>query len=58
MLNSQLELARTFNAPHPLTNLQIQKYQNEPKFNGVCSRNNLPTIKELIYVINSLSMNQ
>ena len=29
--------------PHPLTNFEIQKYyQNEPKFNGVYSRNNLP----------------
>ena len=29
--------------PHPLTNFEIQKYyQNEPKFNDVYSRNNLP----------------
>ena len=29
--------------PHSLTNFEIQKYyQNEPKFNGVFSRNNLP----------------
>ena len=29
--------------PHPLTSFEIQKYyQNEPKFNGVYSRNNLP----------------
>ena len=29
--------------PHPLTNFEIQKYyQNEPRFNGVYSRNNLP----------------
>ena len=28
---------------HPLTNFEIQKYyQNEPGFNGVFSRNNLP----------------
>ena len=28
--------------PHPLTNFEIQKYhQNEPKFNGVFSRDNL-----------------
>ena len=28
--------------PHPLSNLEIQKYyQNEPRFNGVYSRNNL-----------------
>ena len=31
---------------HPLTNFEIQKfYQNEPKFNGVYSRNNLPEKK-------------
>ena len=30
---------------HPLTNFEIQKYyENERKFNGVCSRNNLPKI--------------
>ena len=29
--------------PHPLTNFEIQRYyQNEPRFNGVFSRNNLP----------------
>ena len=29
--------------PHPLTNFEIQKYyQNEPRFNGIYSRNNLP----------------
>ena len=29
--------------PHPLTNFEIQKYyKNEPRFNGVFSRNNLP----------------
>ena len=39
--------------PHPLTNFEIQKYyQNEPRFNGVYSRNNLPKIKEGAYVIN------
>ena len=32
--------------PHPLKNFEMQKYyQNEPKFNGVSSRNNLPKIK-------------
>ena len=31
----------------------MQKYyQNEPKFNGVYLRNNLPKIKDEIYVIN------
>ena len=38
---------------HPLTNFEIQKYyQNEPKFNGVYSRNDLPKIKGGTYVIN------
>ena len=35
---------------YTLTNLEIQKYyQNEPKFNGVYSRNNLPKTK-VIYL--------
>ena len=39
--------------PHPLTNFEIEKYyQNEPKLNGVYSRNNLPEIKDGTYVIN------
>ena len=40
--------------PHPLTNFERQTYyQNEPRFNGVFSRNNLPkTIKDWAYVIN------
>ena len=40
---------------HPLTNFGIQEYyQNEPRFNGVFSRDNLPnnTIKNGAYVIN------
>ena len=40
-------------SPHPLTNFEMQKYyQNETKFNGVYSRNNLPKIKDEAYVIN------
>ena len=39
--------------PHPLTNFEIQKYyQNESRFNGVYSRDNLPKIKNGAYVIN------
>ena len=40
--------------PHPLTNFEIQKYyENEPKFNGVFSRDNLSKkIKDRAYVIN------
>ena len=38
---------------HVLTSFEIQKYyQNEPKLNGVKSRNNLPKIKDGTYVIN------
>ena len=39
--------------PHSLTNLEIQKYhQNEPRFNGVYSRDNLPKTKDGTYLIN------
>ena len=39
--------------PHPLTNFEIQKYyQNEPRFNGVYSRDNLQKIKDGKYIIN------
>ena len=39
---------------HPLTNIEINEYYaNEPRFNGVYSRNNLPNkIKKGAYVIN------
>ena len=40
--------------PHPLTNFELEMYyQNEPRFNGVFSRNNLPKkIKDGAYIIN------
>ena len=40
--------------PHSLTNFEIEAYyQNEPRFNGVYSRDNLPkAIKNGGYVIN------
>ena len=38
--------------PHPLINFEIQKYQNESKFIGVYSGNNLRKIKDGTYVIN------
>ena len=40
--------------PHPLTNFELEKYyENEPRFNGVFSRNNLPKkIKDGAYVTN------
>ena len=38
---------------HSLTNFEIQKYyQNQPRFNGVYSRDNLPKIKDGAYVVN------
>ena len=47
----QLNLLLPF---HPLTNIEISEYyKNEPRFNGVYSRNNLPSkIKKEAYVIN------
>ena len=42
--------------PHPLTNFEIQKYyQNEPRFNGIYSRDNLSRIKDgvALYVQNN-----
>ena len=40
--------------PHPLTNFEIQKYyENESRFNGIYSRDNLANkIKDGAYVIN------
>ena len=40
--------------PHPLTNFEIRRYyQNEPRFNGVQSRDNLPEkITDGAYKIN------
>ena len=39
--------------PHYLTNFEVQKYyENEPKFNGVYSRNNLSKIKNGAYILN------
>ena len=33
--------------PDPLTNFKMQKYhQNEPKLNGIYSRNNLSKVKD------------
>ena len=40
--------------PHRLTNFEIQKYyQNEPKFNGFYSKNNLSKINDGTYTINA-----
>ena len=38
---------------HPLTNFEIQRYyKNEPRFNEVYSRDNLPRIKDGDYITN------
>ena len=44
--------------PDPLTNFEIKRYyQNKPRFDGVFSRNNLPTkMKDGAYVINLMNM--
>ena len=39
--------------PHPLTKFEILKYyHNQPRFDGVYPRDNLPKIKDRAYVIN------
>ena len=39
--------------PHPFINFEIEKYyQNEPKLNDVCSRNNLSKIRNEAYITN------
>ena len=49
-----LELKTPLIPPHPLTNFEIKEYyENEPRFNDVYSRYNLPkTIKYGAYIIN------
>ena len=50
---------RFLTLPHLLTNFKMQRCQNEPKFNGAHSRNNMPVvktreaqIKDGVYVVN------
>ena len=51
--NSKKKQKELLMPPHPLTDFKIQKYcQNEPRFNGVYSTDNLPKIKDETYVIN------
>ena len=53
LVKEQLEQTKFLILPHPLNNFDIQKYyQNEPKLNGVYSRDNLPKINDGTYVIN------
>ena len=39
-------------APHSLTDFEISWYRDEPWFNGVYWRNNVPMIKDGAYIIN------
>ena len=57
MQEKGVEVRKTLNSLlpfHPLTNIEINEYYaNEPRFNGVYSRNNLPNkIKKGAHVIN------
>ena len=55
MQEKGVKAKKTLNLPfHPLTNIEINEYyKNEPRFNGVYSRKNLPkTIKKGAYGIN------
>ena len=52
-VKTQLEQVRISMLLPPLKNVETQKYyQNEPKFSGVYSRNNLPKLQHGAYVIN------
>ena len=52
-MKEQLELVWVLMPPHPLVNFGIQKYyQNDPKFSGAYSLNNLPKIRDGKCVIN------
>ena len=52
-MKKQIDQAGFLMLPLPLTNFEIQKYyQNEPGFNGVYSRNNLPETNDGACVIN------
>ena len=52
-MKTKLEQVRLLMPSHPLTNFEVQKYyQNEPKFNGVYSRINLPKTTNGTCVIN------
>ena len=52
--SKDIQLKKVLIPAHSLTNIEIQKYyQNEPRFNGVYSRDNFSKkIKDWAYVIN------
>ena len=49
-----MEIKWIFNVAHPLTNFEIQNYdENEPRFNGVFSSRHMPEkMKDGAYIIN------
>ena len=48
-----VSLTWIFNAASSLFNFETQKYyQNEPRFNGIYSRDSLTEIKDVAYIIN------
>ena len=47
-----MKLNFVLTTPATLTNFKIQKYLNEPRFDGVYSRNNLPKLNDGAFVIN------
>ena len=49
-MKAQLEQNRILIPPHSLINFERQKHQNEPKFNGIYSRNNLSKTKDGVYI--------
>ena len=52
-MKASLKQVNIINTAPVLTNFSKQKYyQNEPKFNGVSSRNNLSKVKDGAYIIN------
>ena len=48
-----METKQIFNTTPPLTHFEIQEfYKNEPRFNGIYSRDNLPKMKDGAYITN------
>ena len=45
--------SKVLTSHHPLTNFELQKYyENEPKFNGIYSKNNVSKTKDGTHIIN------
>ena len=53
LVRKNLEQARILKPVDSITNFEIQNYyQNEPKFDGVHSKNNLSKTKYWVYLVN------